>query len=385
LINIVNHNPHINKLAVNLVRPGDDLDKLIASRKLLKGLPELKFLELRGGVIKRKTTLCEIMNYGSRLQQLHFEIEEQVSVEKVAMIRAEDDFMLSNLHTLSVTYSGPFVEELIQRSPNLRRFSVRTRDHDGIVSSIQKLIQHYDSGYPICLEHLRLGVMEDCEVTELPLFRLFELCAEFSGLESLSLERIPITECITRGLTSFHADTLTKVRLTSCTSYYSSLGIQQILSTCPKLRCLVTEDMVLYMEDIERSEWICKGLQVLKVYIRGKWPMKPRMDPSLFKTINELKRHAWHQIEEMIELQILHVSTAMDNTDSTKCRHFQVGDEILCSIDVLTMCGGGMEAICKLSRLLEVKTGTKCDRMKETEANVLRLARPRLRMIAGLS
>lgn len=385
LMVLVENNPLIHTFRISSFYDTDALNQLISDRKILRHLPALKCLELRKGVVKRKSTLDEIVECASRLQQLHINFQEQVfeeDAEDIVEIDAQDRTMYE-LGTLLATCTGTLMNRMVERCPNLKRFAAIGPRPDNNMKAIQQLIQHHYSGYPSRLQHLTLSLRgEDShEITVSPLAEFLEVCGHSSGLKSIELDSVPITKGIIHGLTTFHAKTLVEVRLKNCASDFSSHGVQELLGKCPNLRHLELEDVVLYMEDIVQSPWVCKGLQVLQLNIKGSWKMDSAFELSSYKMFKDLKQRVWNQIGEMINLQTLHVSTADDDTTrSMGCKHRREGGVVLCNTDNLTMQDGAVENICKLNRLSEVKTGSKCFLSAESEAYSLRSIRPGLRI-----
>ncbi|KAG0246738.1 hypothetical protein BGX31_009867 [Mortierella sp. GBA43] len=395
LMNLVKNNPHIRTLTLMV----DNLDHLISDHKVLRHLPALKDLTIHPFKVERATTFDEILECGRRLERLDFWFPVVQTTNDVKD-SGQGDRSMWDLSSLSVYGKLEPAMTLVDHCPHLTSFKISGdyRPH----RYFSRLIEHHHSGFPLRLQDLTLETWDD----DSPISSLEEFikaCGESSGLRSIDLDSVPITKNIILGLSNFHAETLEKVILHFCHPEVSGHGMQIILNKCLGLKHLELEGIRVFMEDITQLPWMCKGLQILKLHVQGKWYtdwnfgkidggtsktddgyyVSPDNDEALrmFDDIVGSRQQFWNQIGEMTSLRILHVHTFPIMACSQWCRHIRVGDQVICNINTITMQEGGVACICKLDRLVELKIDARKPAMTAIDRAAIIEKRPGLRII----
>ncbi|KAK3822944.1 MAG: hypothetical protein J3Q66DRAFT_330477 [Benniella sp.] len=385
---LIDNNPHIHTLWLST----HHLDFLISDQKILRRLPELKDLGLALGKVRKTTTLDEILACGPRLERLQFAVASDC-VYKVATVDSnQEQPALWKLSSLTLWNDQPrFSQELMRHCPNLRQFigfARRLAKHGGdTLQSVQQMVSHLHSGHPFRLQRLEL-MGWDHFTRFLALEELLTADVRSSGLSTVKLRSIRITDNIIRGLTTAHAQALVEVSLRDCHWDLDDYGVHDLLSECPGLRCLEVEGKAVYMEDLVRSPWVCKDLEVLSLNIRRR--RTDSMEEFCTSSANDrvIKGHAdiinenrclWHQIGEMTNLQTLHVYDKIPKSGSDSRSHVAIGDKLYCLCKTFTMQGGGVRTLSKLNRLAEAWVAT-CRVEGGTDLQALRQGRPSLRI-----
>ncbi|KAK3822945.1 MAG: hypothetical protein J3Q66DRAFT_437381 [Benniella sp.] len=257
LMALVDKNPNLCTLHLTV----ENLDYLISDQKILRRLPALKDLGLSNGMIGKPTTLDEILACGPRLERL-----EYAALDRCSPTGDQEPRTPWNLSTLLLWEGRPFGEELLRHCPHLTQFSGNNQSYNA--RYVQQLVNHIRPGQPSRLQRLAISGWNEY-MPYSTLENLLKAGTSFSGLRSIKLRLIMITDGIIQGLTAIPEQPL-KVSIRACQWMLFAADVHQLLSRCVGLRHLEVEDHPVYMEDLVQQPWVCKNLEVLMLHITGK-------------------------------------------------------------------------------------------------------------------
>ncbi|KAF9366839.1 hypothetical protein BGX34_003939 [Mortierella sp. NVP85] len=430
---LIARNPKIQTLELHSVHR-KPCEGIFFDLNILRVLPELKRLTLMDSFAVNNDAFDEILACGPQLQELNYQIsllmprttvrdENGTSKKKekehgsVVIANTTNDcspMMWTKLTSLTVSDQvASRATELIERCPNLKTLYMRLWNDDNTEAILRQLLWHRSMGYPSRLEHLRLyRLLKNGSL----LVDLLQVCNESSRLKTFWIDSCVASHKVMTELLKFHAESLEKVVLmfplhegkksgTGSGSKGRRSSVQDLLVLCPRLRHLeVGLSDKVYMEDLVQSPWVCRDIEHLELQINGRGMMADRQEEgeedeeealsssssssssdgdlpfgpcfgeesltaqtAVDLDVNiELQRQLWQQIGALTLLRKLHIHADMNVDKGTS---------------TLSVTHGGLEALCKLHRLVELKVSRGKHILTDSDREILLQRMPNVRII----
>ncbi|KAI8357745.1 hypothetical protein B0O80DRAFT_496491 [Mortierella sp. GBAus27b] len=382
LVELIKRNSNIQTLQVCRAESAI-MDHLLSEAKILKYLPSLKNLILMNGYVCKSSSFKEIMDHGSQLRTLDYDMRwESPGDAEMEDSKGGDCPMWTRLSSLSIKDSiGSRAVEVVRQCPNIQHFNVVLLNDEDRHSVLRQMVQHRLSGYPSRLESLDLFGVRGRESIA-ALVNLLQVCAESTRLKSFRLDCSDASPEVIEALLTSHAESLEEVTLSLCDHAPDSLQLNEFLTKCPKLRHLEvwSRSTRMKLEDIVQSPWVCKDLQVLdarlsrssSVVLLGTSSHMPNRQNAL-PTIPEnetddevqLQRRLWEQVGKLTKLQRLNI--IMRKTARTE------GATLWATQD-------GIEQLSQLKRLAELTVSNERYPLRKHDKEQLLDRTPRLRI-----
>lgn len=433
---LVDRNPKIQTFELHPVhrRP---CEGIFFDLNIVRRLPELKSLALTDSFAVAMNTFDEILACGPRLRELNYHISllmpgsfdcgtsGSVSTrgikakEKEQGTHGTKDYPAMWTRLISLTVSdqvGSRAIELIERCPYLRNLYLKLWNDDNTEAILRQLLRHRSMGYPSRLEHLRLyRLRKEGHL----LADLLRVCNESSRLKSFWIDSCVASHEVMTELLRFHARSLEKVVLMfplhegrRSKGKKKTSSAQDLLASCPSLKHLeIGLSDKVYMEDLIQSPWVCQGLEHLELQIMGRGATTDRCQeeqerqeaeggeeeeeelssPSSSSSSDEssygrcygiesspvpavvdldenieVQQQLWQQIGRLSQLRKLHIHADMSVGKRTS---------------TLSVTHGGLEALCKLKRLVELKISRGKHILTDLDREMLSQKMPNVRII----